>query len=125
MVDVEVRADDNIDVLGHHAGVAQMAKKIARQIAKDRNRRPLLVVASASVVEDAQARRLNQPALQEAIDMAITDIVGLELGAVRVEHGRVEAVEQKFGRCKFALPFLDPLDLDRSDAEPVHDILLA
>ena len=43
---------------------------------------------------------------------------------VRVERGRVEAVEEIFGRSELALPFLDPLDPDRADTEPVHVGLL-
>ena len=121
VVDVQVGADDEVEILQLEPGRGQALKERRLEIAEDRQARPLLVVACAGVDQHRLALVLDDPALQPGVDRVRrgVQVRHFDDAAGRRVALRREARKQHLRGQERATPFLDPRDLGAPDVKGV------
>ena len=119
VVDVQMRADDDVDVLRCEARSRHSRQERRVETAEDRDAGPLLGVAGARVVQDLEAVDLEDPALQERIDAVCILAVVLRRQSRREAAKRrlVVADEEHRGWQEIPLPLLDVMHPHVADAQ--------
>ena len=119
VVDVQMRADDDVDVIRCEARSRHPRQERRVETAEDRNAGPLLGVACPRVVQDLEAVDLEDPALQERVDAVRVVAVVLRRQPRReaAKGSLVIADEKHRGWQEIPLPLLDVMHPHVADAQ--------
>ena len=107
VIDMQVGAHDNVDLSGIDTGLSESLQKSGLQTAKYRNAGSILVVARPGVNEDLQTVSINQPTLQESVDIAILQIIRHKLMLYLIKDLLLKLCKKCFRGRKLTRPLLD------------------
>jgi hypothetical protein len=119
VVDVQVRADHDVDVVRREPSGCHAREERRVETAEQRDAGPLLGIAGAGVVQHREPVDLQDPTLQECIEAVgvVAVVLRSEPGRQRTERRLVIPHEKRRGRQEIPLPLLDVMHADRADAQ--------
>lgn len=125
VIDVEVRADDEIDIVDTEPCRGRAIEEIGVEVGEHWDTRPDLVIAAAGVEQDDLVANLDHPALDARLDR-IGPVIEISLADAVAGFGIAVSIEarEKQLRCQeFAAPFLDTVNAHLADRKNVHVVL--